>query len=183
LNQSNPYPDGAERPLRFVFFGHSIVSDWQNPAAKTSRDLLRALNQLGHETRFLEERGNRAIVDLLQARGSSPLRVFARDYPDIVYRTYDLPKGLERTVWLARELGDVDVAVALDDAPRELLDELARVPLPRLVRVILHTRDHPPSFTPDVSMSLPESMSFDALGFAASLVDQVTTELIMRRKL
>jgi hypothetical protein len=164
-----------------VFFGHSIVSDWQNPAAQTSRAILRALNQLRHETRFLEERGNRATVELLQARGSSPLREFAREYPDIVYRTYELPKGLERTVWLARELGDVDVAVALDDAPRELLDELARVPLPRLVRVIFLTGDNPPPFTPDILLSFPESPSFDAASFVAPLVEMVSSELARRR--
>jgi hypothetical protein len=172
-----------------VFFGLSIVSDWNNPSATTSRALLRVLNQLGHETRFLEERGNRATVELLQARGSSPLREFAREYPDIVYRTYELPKGLERTVWLARELGDVDVAVALDDAPRKLLDELARVPLPRLVRVIVLTGEHPPPFAPDILMSFSErigltsgaSAEFDASSFAGSLVEMVTTELTKRR--
>ena len=169
------------RPLRFVFFGHSIVSDWRNPTAKSSRALLRAINQLGHETRFLEERGNRATVELLRARGSAPLREFAGDFPDIVYRTYELPKGLERTVWLAREIGDVDVVVALNDAPLELLDELAHVPLPRLVRVILVTGKDPPRFTPDILMSIPESMSFDATSFAESLVQQATSELARRR--
>jgi hypothetical protein len=164
-----------------VFFGHSIVSEWHNPTASASRALLRAISQLGHETRFLEERGNRATVELLRARGSAPLREFARDFPDIVYRTYELPKGLERTVWLAREIGDVDVAVALDDAPGELLDELARVPLPRLVRVIVMTGSDPPPFTPDILLSIPESTRFDAKNFAESLVQQVTSELARRR--
>src|SRR3954447_21704252 len=101
-------PTAPERPLRFVFFGRSIVSDWENPAAATSRAILRALNDLGHETRFLEQRANQPTIDLLRARGSAPLRAFAEDYPDIVYRTYELPMGVERTVWLARELADVD---------------------------------------------------------------------------
>jgi hypothetical protein len=166
-----------------VFFGHSIVSDWQNPIAIFSRALLRAFNVLGHETRFLEERGNRATVALLQACGSGPLREFARDYPDIVYRTYKLPKGMERTVWLARELGDVDVAVALDDAPAELLAELARVPLPRLIRVILLTTDNPPPFSPDILLRLSESTSTDTTKFAADLIAMATTELDRRRKL
>jgi hypothetical protein len=171
------------RPLRFVFFGHSIVSDWNNPAAHQSRALLLALNKLGHETRFLEERGNKATVGLLQEQGSAPLRDFNRDFPDIIYRTYELPRGLERTVWLAREIGDVDVAVALDDAPGELLDELARVPLPRLVRVVLLTEDAPLPFTPDITLRLLESDTDDAASFAASLVDLVTAELTRRRSL
>jgi hypothetical protein len=179
VDGARPYSNGESRPLRFVFFGHSIVSDWENPAALTSRALLRALNQFGHETRFLEERGNRATVELLRARGSAPLREFAREFPDVIYRTYELPKGLERTVWLARELADVDVAVALDDAPRELTDELARVPLPRLVRVLLVTGDEPPPFTPDILLSVPESET-DARTLAAYLVELVTKELTKR---
>ena len=169
--------------MRFVFFGHSILSEWENPSAIFSRQLLRALNELGHETRFLEERGNRATVGLLQARGSAPLRDFARDFPDIVYRTYELPKGLERTVWLARELGDVDVAVALDDAPDELLVEFARVPLPRLARVFVRTNNTSPPFTPDILLSLPEKTAFDATGYATDLVESVTAELAKRRTL
>ena len=177
---ARPYSNGEPRPLRFVFFGHSIVSDWENPAALTMRALLRALNQLGYETRFLEERGNRATVELLRARGSAPLREFAREYPDLIYRTYELPKGLERTVWLARELADVDVAVALDNAPRELLEEIARVPLPRLVRVLLVSGEELPPFTPGILLSVPESET-DAKALAAHLVELVAKELAERR--
>src|SRR5262245_56829189 len=86
--------EASQRPLRIVFFGRSIVSDWENPPAATSRALLRALNELGHETRFLEQRSNQPTIDLLRARGSRPLREFAADFPDIVYRTYELPTGV-----------------------------------------------------------------------------------------
>jgi hypothetical protein len=175
--------------VRFVFFGRSIVSDWENPAAITSRAILRALNDLGHETRFLEERGNQPTVDLLNARGSAPLRAFAKEYPDIVYRTYELPRGAERTLWVARELGDVDAVVALNDAPAEVLDELSRVPLPRLVRIIAMTGDDQPPFVPDILITKQEmsigrvgvDQEFDATSLAAKLVTQVRAELASRR--
>jgi hypothetical protein len=173
----------VERPLRFVFFGQSIVSDWNNPSAAFSRALLRALNRLGHETRFLEERANQATVGLLREAGSAPMRDFALDYADIVYRTYELPKGAERTLWLARELGDVDAVVALDDAPPEVIDELARVHLPRLVRALFFTRDTTPPFEADILLS-PTTTNVSAADideFARSLVERVVTELTMRR--
>lgn len=180
---------GRSRPLRFVFFGRSIVSDWENPTAHASRALLRALNELGHETRFLEQRGNQPTVDLLRAKGAGPLRDFNEQFPDIVYRTYELPKGLERTVWLAREVGDVDSAVALDDAPAEVLAELARVPLPRLVRVIALTTTVEPRYEPDILLGTnelpfgPEALTdpTQANLVAKQLVIAVDEELKRRR--
>jgi hypothetical protein len=182
-------PPSRARPLRFVFFGRSIVSDWKNPTANASRALLRALNELGHETRFLEQRGNRPTIELLRARGAGPLRDFNEQFPDIVYRTYELPNGLERTVWLAREVGDVDAVVALDDAPPELFAELARVPLPRLVRVIALTTTAEPPFEPDILMGIDE-MPFDQAALsdptqativAKQLANAVDEELKRRR--
>jgi hypothetical protein len=178
-----------ERPLRFVFFGRSIVSDWENPTAITSRAILRALNNLGHETRFLEERGNQPTVDLLRARGSAPLRAFTKEFPDIVYRTYELPRGIERTLWLARELGDVDAVVALNDAPPEVLDELSRVPLPRLVRIVAMTDDGQPPFAPDILLTRNDFSAakegadeeFDASSLAANLITGIRSELASRR--
>ncbi len=178
-----------ERPLRFVFFGRSIVSDWENPTAVLSRAILRALNDLGHETRFLEERGNQPTVDLLHARGSAPLRAFSKEFPDIVYRTYELPSGAERTLWVARELGDVDAVVALNDAPPEVLDELSRVPLPRLVRIVAMTDDGQPPFEPDILLTKSEMLigkervdqELDETALAAKLVSKVRAELASRR--
>jgi hypothetical protein len=182
-------PRSRTRPLRFVFFGRSIVSDWENPTAHASRALLRSLNNLGHETRFLEQRGNQPTVDLLQAKGAGPLRAFSKQFPDIVYRTYELPNGTERTVWLAREVGDVDAVVALDDAPPEVLAELARVPLPRLVRVIALTTTVEPPFEPDILLGTDEmpldlealSDPTQAIMVARLFVSAVDEELKRRR--
>jgi hypothetical protein len=177
----NKVTAARERPLRFVFFGRSIVSDWENPAAATSRAVLRALSDLGHETRFLEERGNQPTVDLLRARGSAPLRAFTKEFPDIVYRTYELPSGAERTLWLARELGDVDAVVALNDAPPEVLDELSRVPLPRLIRIVAMTDDGQPPFEPDILLTKDEfSAAKQGEDAAAKLVAQVRAALASR---
>jgi hypothetical protein len=134
-------PSGSEgtRPLRLAVFGESIVSDWGNPAATTWRALLRVLTAAGHEAVFLERRRNRATVELLQARGAEPLRTFGARYPDVRYRTYDLPRGLERSVWFGREVATLDAAIVLDNAPAEIVEELRAYRTPRLLRLLHQT--------------------------------------------
>ena len=72
---------------------------------------LRALIAAGHEALFLEERRNRPTVELLQARGSSAFRAFGQHYANLPYRTYELPHGLERTVWFVRQVATADAVV------------------------------------------------------------------------
>ncbi|MEA2597458.1 MAG: hypothetical protein QOF01_3927 [Thermomicrobiales bacterium] len=131
----NGTPSDEPGPLRFVFFGESIVSDRGYPPATTARAVMRALVRDGHEALFLEERRNRPTVELLRARGSSALRAFSERYPDLNYRTYDLPTGLERTVWFVRQIATVDAGIFLDDVPSGLFEEAARLNARHLVLV------------------------------------------------
>ena len=116
------------RPLRFVVFGESIVSDWGNPVATSARAVLDALTTLGHEVTFLERCGNDAITELLRARGSQATHSFAATYPMIRARTFDLPRGWERTVWFSREVGTTDAVIALPGTPSELIPEIVATP-------------------------------------------------------
>jgi hypothetical protein len=125
----------ASSPLRIVFFSPSIVSDWGNPAATTVRAVMRALIAAGHETVHLEERKNRPTVELLRARGSAALRAFTERYADLPYRTYELPTGLERTVWFVRQISTADAVVIFDGTPEGVLAEAARVQTRHLTRL------------------------------------------------
>ena len=129
----------TEPPLRVAVFGESVVSDWENPAATSWRALLRALTAAGHDVTFFERRRNRATVELLQARGAGPLRSFAARYPDVRYRTYDLPRGLERSVWFGREMATLDAVIVLDLAPPEIIEEIQGYSTPKLLRVLQRT--------------------------------------------
>ena len=133
------HDSSPERPLRLAVFGESIVSDWENPAATSWRALLRALTAAEHDAVFLERRRNRATVELLRARGAGPVRSFAARYPDVRYRTYDLPAGLERSVWFGREVATLDAVVVLDGAPPELHEEMPGYRTRRLLRVLQRT--------------------------------------------
>jgi len=120
---------------RVMIFGDSIRSDFENPLATTWRALMRSLTRSGHEVVFIEPRRSESLTRLLRHRGSAPLRQFSEVYPDLQYRTFDLPHGRELSIWLARELALVDCVVVLDNATEKLKAFIMAHDEPRLLRV------------------------------------------------
>lgn len=98
---------------RFVLLGDSIVSDWRNPLATTSRAVVRALGDMGFETVYLEPRRNSATVGLLSQRGAGPVRRFNTVRSDVQYRTVDLPARHEVGPWIGQFAATSGVIVAL----------------------------------------------------------------------
>jgi hypothetical protein len=140
------------RPIRFVLLGESLVSDWGNPAATTIRAVMRELDALGHQAMFLEPRGNAPTLGLLRARGGSPLSAFSNQFPELQYRTVEMPAGLEGVIWLAREFGVADAAVVMDTAPDAVF---AAIPSPKpahLVRIAYLTRPDGPRFPAEITL-------------------------------
>jgi hypothetical protein len=128
-----PFAAGAR--LRFVAVGSSIVSDWANPVATSARAVLNAIATSGHEVTFLEQRGNPALTALLANRGSRAYKAFTERYPAIRLRTYDLPRGWQRTIWFAAEIATADAVIALPGMPPELLPEIAGITSPHIVQL------------------------------------------------
>jgi hypothetical protein len=112
----------VEGGLRFVLAGTSIVSDWGNPAATTNRAVMTALIELGHEATYLEPRRDPALVGLLQARGSEPMRAFLTAYPKLQYRTVDLPAPFQASAWAGQFLSTASAAIALNGCPAVVAD-------------------------------------------------------------
>lgn len=121
-----------EVPPRFVFLGESIVSDWRNPQATTSRAVLQALGELGFEADFLEPRRNSPTVGLLGQRGSGPVRAFNELLTDVHYRTVDLPARRETDVWIGQFAATADVIVALQGIPESIERALVEFDAERL---------------------------------------------------
>ena len=119
-----------------MIFGDSIRSDLDNPLATSWRAIMRALTRRGHEVVFIEPRRGESLTRLLRQRGSAPLRQFAEQYPDLQYRTLDLPRDRELSIWLARELALVDTVVVLDNASQEIRTRIAAYDEPRLLRIV-----------------------------------------------
>lgn len=108
--------------LRFIVAGPSIVSDWGNPAATTTRAVMTALIDLGHEATYLEPRRDPALVELLRARGSEPMRAFLAAYPRLQYRTVDLPETFQASSWAGQFLSTASAAIALAGCPTVIED-------------------------------------------------------------
>jgi len=75
-------------PMRFVFYTHSLVSDWNHGNAHFLRGVMRELQALGHETLALEPEDGWSRQNLLRERGSEPVARFRRVFPGLKSLTY-----------------------------------------------------------------------------------------------
>ncbi|MSU89211.1 glycosyltransferase [Rhodobacteraceae bacterium 2CG4] len=74
--------------MRFLFYTHSLASDWNHGNAHFLRGVMRALQARGHETTALEPADGWSRENLLADRGPGALDAFARSFPDLDSRTY-----------------------------------------------------------------------------------------------
>jgi len=123
-------------PLRILFIGPSIRSDWRNPAAHLHRAVMRGLNERGHQTRFLEARRNPAVEGLLAERGSAALLEFDREFADIDYYSYDPLPRRELLVWIGREGATTDMMILLDGMGIEIEDAFGRTEILGVGRLV-----------------------------------------------
>ena len=74
--------------MRFVFYTHSLVSDWNHGNAHFLRGVMRALNARGHGTLALEPEDSWSRRNLMADRGEAAVADFARTFPDLQTRSY-----------------------------------------------------------------------------------------------
>jgi spore maturation protein CgeB len=84
--------------VRFVFFVHSLVSDWNHGNAHFLRGVIRELQRSGHEVRAYEPVDGWSRRNLLAARGVSAEREFAAAFPLLKSTTYDRSLDVEEAV-------------------------------------------------------------------------------------
>lgn len=116
----NGKQEEAESALRLTIIAPSIVSDIGNPLATTLRAVTRALIRLGHEVTVWEERRNQPLRQAMALHGAAPMRAFYECYPDIPYRTYELPSQREMALWLSFQVAISDAVLALRGVPEPL---------------------------------------------------------------
>ncbi|HEX8673081.1 MAG TPA: glycosyltransferase [Longimicrobium sp.] len=110
--------------MRFVFFVHSAVSDWNHGNAHFLRGLMSSLARRGNTVISYEPRGAWSLENLLADHGVGPVVEFARAYPEIEVRSYDpAAPALDEAVAgadvvLVHEWNDPAVANAIPAAAR-----------------------------------------------------------------
>ena len=97
-------PGGAL--VRFVFYTHSLVSDWNHGNAHFLRGVMRELQSLGHAARALEPERSWSRDNLLAEQGKGAVEAFHRSFP--MLRTDRYGEEADH----ADLVGDADVVVA-----------------------------------------------------------------------
>lgn len=98
--------------LRFRFFAHSWVSDWNHGNAHFLRGLVRELLRMGHEVRCYEELGGWSLSNLVKQEGEMAIDAidnFRRTYPELDIRFYQNDSTFEE--FLNEELEGADVVI------------------------------------------------------------------------
>ncbi len=67
--------------MRFVFYTHSLISDWNHGNAHFLRGVMRELQSLGHEVRALEPGSSWSRENLLAEQGEAAIQAFHRTFP------------------------------------------------------------------------------------------------------
>ena len=133
--------------MRFVFFVHSAVSDWNHGNAHFLRGLMSSLVRSGHAVTSWEPRGAWSLENLLADHGIGPVVEFARGYPEIEVRSYDADSpALAETV--AEATAGADVVVVHEWNAPEVVNTVARVVGGRALR-IFHDTHHRPWSQPE----------------------------------
>jgi spore maturation protein CgeB len=69
--------------LRFVFFYHSVVSDWNHGNAHFLRGIARELIHRGHDVRIYEPEGGWSLQNLIREHGRGPVTRFHQLFPEL----------------------------------------------------------------------------------------------------
>lgn len=74
--------------MKFLFYTHSLVSDWNHGNAHFLRGVMRELQALGHEALALEPEDGWSRTHLREELGEDPQRRFQGDFPELRSRCY-----------------------------------------------------------------------------------------------
>jgi spore maturation protein CgeB len=107
--------------VRFAFFYHSLVSDWNHGNAHFLRGVVRELRARGHDVVVYEPRDGWSRRNLVADQGTRPIAEFAAAFPDLRALEYDL-----ETLDLDGVLDRVDVVIVHEWNPPELIERIGR---------------------------------------------------------
>src|SRR6185436_865340 len=147
--------------MRFAFFIHSAVSDWNHGNAHFLRGLMSALVRGGHTVACWEPRRAWSLENLLADHGVVPVVEFARAYPELDVRSYDSAShGLEDELRAACVGADV-VMVHEWNEPR-VANLLASVARAAGALAVFHDTHHRPWSDPG-SIARFDLQAFDGV--------------------
>ncbi len=106
--------------MHFVFYTHSLVSDWNHGNAHFLRGVMRDLMSRGHSVLALEPVDSWSRKNLLETQGPAAIERFGQDFPGLTARQYDAAFDHEAAV------DDADVVLVHEWTDPELVARLGR---------------------------------------------------------
>ncbi|WP_395516130.1 CgeB family protein [Pseudorhizobium flavum] len=107
--------------MRFIFYTHSLMSDWNHGNAHFMRGVMRDLIRRGHDAVALEPEGAWSRENLVRDQGTAPLERFRATFPDLETRIYGADFDHEAA------LADADVVVVHEWSEPSLVEKIGRV--------------------------------------------------------
>src|SRR5690554_72520 len=105
--------------MRFLFYTHSLVSDWNHGNAHFLRGVMRELIERGHEAIALEPEDGWSRANLVETDTGAVDR-FSRDFPHLASITYDDAFNHEA------QLADADVVIVHEWTDPRLVARIGR---------------------------------------------------------
>jgi spore maturation protein CgeB len=154
--------------MRFAFFIHSFVSDWNHGNAHFVRGLLDSLARRGHEVASWEPRGAWSLQNLLADHGIDPLVDVSRAFPAIAVRSYD-PASPALAETLDGALRGVDVVVVHEWTEPAVAAEILAAARRAGAVALFHDTHHRPYSQPDAIAALRPAEFDGVLAFGEVL--------------
>ncbi|MGN6549527.1 MAG: CgeB family protein [Pararhizobium sp.] len=106
--------------MRFLFYTHSLVSDWNHGNAHFLRGVMRELIHLGHEAVALEPCGGWSRSNLVADQGPGAVKAFRSAFPDLTSISYG--DGFDHE----ERLGEADVVLVHEWTDPALVARIGR---------------------------------------------------------
>lgn len=152
--------------MRFVFYTHSLISDWNHGNAHFLRGIMRDLGRRGHQAVALEPSDSWSRKNLLADQGREAVLRFHRTFPDLDTRIYN---GSFRHAELLQDADVVIVHEWTDPAVIALVGALRR----RLGFKLLFHDTHHRAVSASSEMASLDLEDFDGiLAFGEALREQ-----------
>lgn len=107
--------------MRFLFYTHSLVSDWNHGNAHFLRGVMRELIRLGHQAMALEPIDSWSRLNLIADQGVGPIAAFRRHFPDLRVGVYGADFDHEAAV------SDADLVVVHEWTDPALVARIGRI--------------------------------------------------------
>lgn len=157
--------------MNFVFYTHSLVSDWNHGNAHFLRGVMRALIDRGHGARALEHADSWSRTNLLTHEGPDAVEAFAARFSRLRDEIYDDDSDHEALI------GNADVVVVHEWTDPELIARLGRLRLNGGRFLLLFHDTHHRAVSAETEIGALRLEGYDGvLAFGAALKERYLKE-------